>query len=121
MKYFKHLPFVLFILLIFKNSDVSAQDQITSVAPSSVYPGQSTDIVIHGMGTSFKSGVTVVNFGPGITANRPNVFNSETMDVFVTVSKTAAIGFNSVTVTTGSDVIVKNGAIQIFQQGSSVR
>ena len=115
---FSSFFYLLFLIIPFTSF---SQDQISSISPSAIYPGESTDIVIHGMGTSFKSGVTVVNFGPGITANRPNVFNSETMDVFVTVSKTAAIGFNSVTVTTGSDVIVKNGAIQIFQQGSSVR
>jgi len=121
MKYVYGIPKILTFLFLCIPCLISAQGQITSVAPSAVYPGQVTDIIINAMGTSFKSGVTVVNFGAGITAGKADVINSETIYVNVTVSNSAQIGSNDVTVTTGKDVVVKQGAIQIFSLGSGVK
>jgi hypothetical protein len=100
----------------------SGQGQIISLTPNTAYVGQTSDIVIRGMGTSFKNGITRVDFGQDVTINRVTVQNTTTLDVQVTVSGTAAVNPSgaSVTITTGSDVVMRPNALVIAKTGSSV-
>jgi hypothetical protein len=112
----------LFILLISGLCNtILGQGSIVSVAPAMVYPGQTGDIIIRGMGTGFKSGVSKVDLGTSsITVTRITVQNSETIDAQIAVSKSATAGFYDVKVTTGTAEVIKPNALQIFQAGNAV-
>jgi hypothetical protein len=101
-------------------SSAFGQGSIISITPSMVYPGQTTDIIIRGMGTGFKANVSKVDFGSSIQVTRIVVENSETIDASVSVSKTAALGFADVKVVTGNSEVTRPNGLQIFVAGGKL-
>ncbi len=99
---------------------------ITSVEPSSLYPGEThTPIKITGMGTAFANGKTTVDMGPYITLSNIVVQNTATIQAIADVSPTAPAGSYNVTVTTktnnGNKVVVQPGGVTIVSLGGPVR
>jgi hypothetical protein len=120
MKSFNAFAAFIFLLISGFCSTVFGQGSIVSVTPSMVYPGQSTDIIIRGLSTNFKSNVSKVDLGSNISVSRVTVQNSETIDAQIAVSKTAASGFADVKVTTGSSEVLRPNGLQIFVAGGKI-
>src|SRR5437016_9495413 len=77
-----------------------SQPTIASFTPAQVFPGQQK---VHGtlMGTNL-TGVTAVSLGPGITVDTTNVMSPVQLAVVFSVSKSAASGPHTITVTTAN-------------------
>ena len=87
---------------------------ITSVSPASGIRGTSgLNVTVSGVFTNWTPGVTVVDFGPGITIVGTPVINSSTsLTAVINISPVAALGFNTVTVRTGPQILT--GSFQIL-------
>jgi hypothetical protein len=71
------------------------------------------DVVIRGIGTSFKSGQTTLDFGPGINIQRLDVTNTETMVARIQIDPSALPGSHDLNITTNGQVVLKQGAFVV--------
>lgn len=99
-----------------------AESSITSVTPSHAVQGATLSVDLVGAGASWSNGVTVADFGPGITTNSTTVHSANSLTANITLGGGAAIGARTVTVTTGGEVemlaaafVVTSTAVAIYQ------
>jgi hypothetical protein len=76
--------------------------QITSVTPSSGNPGQSFNVTVTGLNTTFVQGSTAVSFGADITTGSLTVSSPTSLSAALTIGTTAAPGTRTITATTGT-------------------
>lgn len=76
---------------------------IAQVTPAQVRRTQTVSVTVSGSGTSFASGVTTADFGPDVTVDSLTVNGPTEAVVGITVGAGAALGFRSVTLTTGAE------------------
>ena len=83
---------------------------IALLSPNEAGQGQTLDVAVSGVNTSFIDGVTAAAFGPGITVNSVSVQSATSATVNITVSTGAAVGQRSVSlVTQGETATIVNG------------
>ena len=112
------------LLIVLIGSKAFAQGQITSVLPGIGEPGKTMTVVIRGDGTNFVSNKSQVSFGPGITIASPmdiQVINQQTIQVQITIDKTASAGLRNVQVTTLNQVVTKPNGFEVITSTANVR
>ncbi len=78
---------------------------IQTVTPDAGQPGQVfASVTVVGQGTNFVDGITVADFGPGITVNSTSVTDATHATVSITIAANAPAGTRVVTMTTGSEI-----------------
>lgn len=82
---------------------------ITSATPVSGAQGQTLVVQLWGVNTHFAGGVSVVDFGTGITVNSVAVHTPTSLTANISISSEAAIGFRSVAVTTTGEIASDTG------------
>lgn len=86
---------------------------IASITPPVVQVGTRQPILIEGRNTSF-SDATMVFMGTGITVDSITVLAPDEMIAEITVDPTAEIGFKDVSITTGSETVVRE-VVELFR------
>lgn len=84
---------------------IEAVPQLWSVWPNEAAPTDSATITLIGQATDFKAGVTAVDFGPGVTVQKVNVIQEDTIEVDIVVDASAAPGPRTITATTGAQSV----------------
>jgi len=85
-----------------------ATPTIIGISPSLGATGQTLNVTISGAKTSFANGVSVANFGSGITVNSTTVLSGSLAIANITIASGAAIGYRNVIVTTGPELATEN-------------
>ncbi|BDC49849.1 hypothetical protein F183_A21650 [Bryobacterales bacterium F-183] len=89
---------------------VAGPAAVSSLNPNTLQQNRTASITINGVNTHFADGLTVANFGPGVTVNSLTVTSPILATASITVSPTAAVGFRSITMTTeGETASILNG------------
>ena len=81
---------------------------VIGIAPSVGVQGQTLDVVISGANTNFAEGLSIANFGAGITVNSTHVTSAMSAVANISIADVAAIGFRNVSVSTGAEVATEN-------------
>ncbi len=95
------------------------QPELLAVVPSSQVQGWTGNVTLTGQFTSFNTAAgyspncSVANFGTGITVNSVTALSATSLQANITVSPTTNLGFRSVSVTTGTQVVSLNNAFQV--------
>lgn len=116
----RFVAFLWSILLSLLGFATYAQVLITLV-PGSATPGQRLDVVVRGMNTHFRNGISQVDFGDGISVQRFYVSNEVTGTATIQLSNTAALGFRDVKVSTGDEEATIAGGFEIFSSSGTLR
>ena len=88
--------------------------QLSSVVPSTGPQASTSNVNITGLFTHFVNGVSTASFGAGITTNSLTVSSSTAAVANITISPTAALGFRTVTMTTGTEVASEANAFTVL-------
>jgi hypothetical protein len=70
-------------------------------------------VAINGQNTHFAQGITLANFGTGITVNSLTVSSSTTAEANITIAGNAPLGAHPLTVTTGAEVAPATGGFSV--------
>jgi hypothetical protein len=95
------------------------QAELLAVVPSSQVQGWTGNVTLTGQYTQFATAAgcapncSTANFGAGVTVNSVTALSGTSLQANITVSPTAALEYNNVSVTTGSQVVSLNNAFQI--------
>jgi Bacterial Ig-like domain len=82
---------------------------ITTVSPNSGLPGDSNiNVQIAGVFTHWTSGVTTIDFGPGLTVQTFTVNNDTSITAVVDIDPAAQIGYRTINVRTGAQVLTSS-------------
>ena len=85
---------------------VVSQPALASVTPASGQQGATLNVSLTGENTNFVNGTTTASFGAGITVNSVTVTSATAATANILVSPTAFTGGRTVTVTTGTEVVI---------------
>jgi hypothetical protein len=90
------------------------QPELLAVVPSSGPQGlTNSPVTLTADFTNFVNGTTTANFGTGITVNTVTVTSLTTAQANITIQPTAALGYQNISVSTGSQVVALPNAFQI--------
>ena len=89
------------------------QPELLAVVPSNGTQGVVETVNLTGQFTSFVNGTTTASFGAGITVNSVTVSSATAAQANITVQPTATLGYRSVSVTTGAQVVSLTNAFQV--------
>jgi hypothetical protein len=79
----------------------STDSSLSSITPSAVLGVRPVTVTITGVGSHFKAGTTIVDFGdPAVTVTKLNVGSPTNLSATLNLAPTAVIGVHNVTVTT---------------------
>ena len=93
---------------------VNGSPVITNLTPASGAQGATiASVAFSGQFTHFVNGTSVANFGPAITVNSTTITSPTTGSANISISPTAFVGFNAVSVTTGAETAT-GGSFQII-------
>ena len=85
---------------------VQGTTAISQVVPSSGGQGQtSLNVAVTGQFTHFVNGMTIADFGPGVTVHSTTVTDETHAVVNVTIAFAASLGARTVTLTTSSEMV----------------
>ncbi len=92
---------------------------ITGVVPAFGTQGQTLNVAITAVATNFQQGVTIANFGDGITMNSLTITSPTTATANITISNTTYVGYRTVTFQTNGEFAVSGlvAGNPIFQIG----
>jgi len=113
----KFLILISCIFLIFKGL---AQPEIISVVPSVLMKSQNVNLVIKGGNTHFAEGITILSAGSDIEIKLLTVNNPELLTAVINVKTTAKPGFVKIVITTGSEKVELEDAVEIIESGNEV-
>ncbi len=88
------------------------QAELAFVSPPSLQQGQTQNIAITGIDTSFSTSSTVTA-GTGVIVNSVTYTSATSLTASVTVQPTAALGYRTITVTTGTQVVASSSLFQV--------
>jgi hypothetical protein len=111
---------LLVFTFLFFASVISNAQEIISVVPNSGYRGQTVSVIIRGTQTQFTPGVTVADFGAGITVENFFVEDPFTGTAVVKIEQTAALGSHDINIITGNEAVQLEDGFEVFESGSSV-
>ena len=86
---------------------------IAGLNPSSAPQGDTLNVEVTGANTNFAQGSTVANFGPGIATNSLTVNSNTSATANITISPSASVEQNNVTMTTFGEVAAGVAAFTI--------
>ncbi|MGD0911310.1 MAG: Ig-like domain-containing protein, partial [Terracidiphilus sp.] len=90
------------------------QAEMAFIDPPSLAQGQTQNLTITGIDTTFVSGTSVVtSTSPGITINSTTVNSPTSITANVTVAPTIVLGYKNITVTTGGQIVSSNALFQV--------
>jgi hypothetical protein len=89
------------------------QPELLAVVPGSGAQGVVETVNLTGQFTNFVNGTTTASFGAGITVNSVTVSSATAAQANITVQPTAALGYRSVSVTTGAQVLSLTNGFQV--------
>ena len=92
---------------------VAGVPTLTLLTPGSGQQGQTLPVAITGQFTHFVQGTTQVSFGAGITTNSVTVTDATDLTAQITIAPNATVGTQSLTVTTGTEVLTAPNAFAI--------
>jgi hypothetical protein len=113
--------FLIACFLFLGYNKASAQKSILSITPNSVTPGHTIDIVVRGINTNFKNGISTIDFGIDIQVLKFNVSNPETGIASIVIASNASPGFRNIKVSTGNEIVTLNNACEVFIGGGNFR
>jgi hypothetical protein len=87
---------------------------IMQLSPNQLGQGQTANIAITGTNSNFTQGVTVANFGPGISVNTLAINSPTSATANITVAANATPQQNTVTLTTAGETATDPAAFTIF-------
>lgn len=94
---------------------------IASVTPNTGTQGTNgLAVTIAGYQTHFTQATPVVSFGPGITVTNVSVQNNTALIATINISPTAPVQSNTVTVSTGGEVVTLVGGFTVSSQNAGV-
>ena len=102
-----------FLSAAFIVADSTNSHIITSVTSNFGTQGQNLNVNLLATGTSFQNGITYANFGSGIQVNSLNVSSATTAQANITISNTACVGFNSITLVAGGETSTLSNAFAV--------
>src|SRR6478672_10253219 len=114
------LIILLYVYLVFFHGIAAKAQVITSMAPNSGVPGKTIDVFIRGLNTHFLQGISVPDFGAGITLQKFTVTNQLTGTATILINNGSPIGFRPVTITTGQE-IATSGSFEVFPATGSFK
>lgn len=89
---------------VFQVSPATGLPTLTGVSPAIGGQGDITDIVVSGLNTNFDASSTL-SLGSGITISNVNAENPARISARINIAPAAGIGYRTLTVTTGTEVI----------------
>jgi len=92
------------------------QGTIQSIVPNQGLQGQSVQIVIKGVNTSFTSGSVTVDLGFGIQILQVEVKNSLTLYVSAQILETASSGFRDLTIMSNGETLELFNAFEVIDK-----
>jgi hypothetical protein len=104
----------------FTIADPTLQHTITAVTPAFGTQGQTLNVGITAVGTHFVQGVTIANFGDGVSINSLTITDGTDAVANITVSNTTPIGYRTLTMQTDGEFAISVLSPQgnpIFQIG----
>jgi hypothetical protein len=87
---------------------------LTSVTPAIGATGTTVPVTIIGAGTAFQQGVSIVDFGAGISPGPLTVTSATQLSTNLTIASNATPGSRTVTVTTGAQVATLTDAFAVI-------
>jgi hypothetical protein len=108
------------LISAFNLADPTLAHTITSVTPAFGSQGQTLNVDIAATGTHFVQGVTIANFGDGVSMNSLTILDATDAVANITISNTTPIGYRTVTMQTNGEFAVSVLTAQdnpIFQIG----
>lgn len=99
--------------------EATSEPMILSADPANLSQGDETTVVIRGANVAWDA-AAVVNLGAGITVQTVRVISPTHLEVDVVVSPSAEIGYRTVTVTQGSDVVNRSRALFVNVAGVDI-
>ncbi|MFN3951759.1 MAG: hypothetical protein ACK4KT_05065 [Thermaurantimonas sp.] len=110
-----------FLLMLLVGHSLWAQT-IVDLSPGAASAGTTTTVLIRGINTNFKNGLTTADFGEGILVQNPINVQTPTMAAAViTVLPTATPGFRTVNVETGPEVVSRINGFEVFSVAGNFR
>ena len=86
---------------------------LVSDSPSSAQAGSTANIIITGVFTTFQQGFTTVSFGSGVTVNFVTVNSTTQLTANISVSSSAPVGPQTITVTTNSQALTLSNGFSV--------
>jgi hypothetical protein len=108
------------LISAFTIADPTLAHVVTAVNPAFGSQGQTLNVAITAVGTHFVQGVTIANFGDGVSMNSLTITDSTDAVANITISNTTPIGYRTVTMQTDGEFAVSGLNAQnnpIFQIG----
>lgn len=87
--------------------------QISALNPSTGQQGQTLDVAVTGVGTSWVNGTTTASFGASVTVASVAVTSGTALTAHVVIAANATTGTRDVTITTGSQVLTLPAAFTV--------
>jgi hypothetical protein len=93
----------------------SSVGTITMITPNATQQGQVFTVTVTGANSHFAQGSTGVDFGSGTGADNVTVNGPLSLTARVTVNASAIVGTRTLTVTTGTEVLVLDSALSVLE------
>lgn len=93
---------------------------ISVLTPTQGNVSATLTVSVTGSATHFQQGQTTASFGAGITINSVTIPSPTRADVNLTIAPNAALGFRTVTMTTGGEIIFMNNAFEVKPPGPEI-
>jgi len=101
----------------FSGAPIGDEPEFGSVSPNEGEQGQTLDVTVTGINTTFESASEiVVDFGEGIDVGSPGVRNDTELNVEIAISDVAKVGDRTVSVTYDSTVISEAAAFTVTEK-----
>ncbi|MGP8253373.1 MAG: choice-of-anchor D domain-containing protein, partial [Terracidiphilus sp.] len=89
------------------------QAELVFIDPASLSQGQTSNLAITGIDTTFSASSVVTSTSAGVTINSVTFNSATSLTANVTVSPTISLGYKNITVTTGAQVVASNSLFQV--------
>ncbi len=105
-------------LLALEGFRVEGRASILVATPPDIPQGETVEITLLGDRTSFDAALSIVDFGAGTAIAEVTVISAEELVARVRASPLAELGPRDVTVTTGTEIAVGTGLVQVVEPGT---
>ncbi|HEY1902662.1 MAG TPA: Ig-like domain-containing protein [Terracidiphilus sp.] len=108
------------LISAFTIADPTQAHIVASVTPAFGSQGETMNVAIAAVGTHFVQGVTIANFGDGVSMNSLTIHDATDATANITISNTTPVGYRTVTMQTNGEFAVSGQTPQgnaIFQIG----
>ncbi|MDF1563838.1 MAG: lamin tail domain-containing protein [Deltaproteobacteria bacterium] len=99
---------------------VEGRASILTATPASIPQGETVEVTLLGDRTSFDADLSIVDFGEGTAIAELTVVSAEELRARVRASPLAELGPRDVTVTTGTEIAIGLGLVNIVEAGTPI-